>query len=125
VWRWVTGTLVVLLAAVYVSAEINDVEGGDWWGMSIGQLLTLWLAGFAAGCVVRRWRAALLALLPIVVAIPFGLEEDGGGFLLNPQPVAVYMAALAPIAAAAIAAGVAAAGVVQARRRRGSAPAPG
>jgi hypothetical protein len=125
-WRWVAGTLVVLLAAVYVSAWINNnVEGGDWWGMTIGQPLTLWLAGFAAGCIVRQWRAALLALLPILVAIPFGLREDGGGWLGNPEPVAYYMAALAPICAAFIAGGVAAAGVVQARRRRGSAPAPG
>jgi hypothetical protein len=117
----------VLVAAVYVSAWINnDVNGGDWPGNHIAQGLTLWLGAFVAGCIVRQRRAVLLALLPIVVAIPFGLEEDGGGWLLNPRPVAVDMAYLALIGAAFIAAGVALASAVgQFLRRRGSAPAPG
>jgi hypothetical protein len=116
----------VLAAGVFVSAWIdNDIEGGDWWGRSLGQLCTLWLAGFAAGLIVRRWQAVALALLPILVAITFGLEDGGPRLDLSYDRVAESVAAMSLICAAFIAAGVAAAAAVQLIRRRGSAPAPG
>ena len=133
--RWVAGTLLMLLAGICVSAWIdNDIDGvGSGFGISLGipleQLGVLCLAGFVAGCVVRRWQAVLLALLPILVAIPFGLLDPGSPdpyFYLNETPVVGYVAVMAPFCAASIAAGV----VVGARRgarpgsRRGGAPAP-
>jgi hypothetical protein len=129
-WRWVAATLVVLLAAICVSAWIDNhvvlidhfVGGSDYWGFSLVQAGMLWLAGFVAGCVVRRWSAVLFALLPIVVAIPFG-ATDFDGFHFSSDPVAYYLAALAPFCAAFIAAGVLAASLVQYRRHQGAAPA--
>ena len=124
-WRWLVGAFILLAAGIVVSARVNsDVEASGYWGASLAQAVTLWSAGFLAGCVVRRWGAVALALLPILTAVPFGLKE-GGGWLLDPHPVAYSMAALAVFCAAFIAAGVGAATIVHSLRRRGSAPAAG
>jgi hypothetical protein len=119
VWRWVVGALVVLAAAVGISAWIDDSTTGEWWALSIEQICALWPAAFAAGCIIGRWRAVLLALLPILVAIPFG-ERDNDGF--PPSQVVEYMAWISVIGAPFIVAGVIAAQLI---RRHRSAPAPG
>jgi hypothetical protein len=121
VWRWVTGTLVLLVAAVCVSAWIdNDIGGGNWWGISIAQAATIALAGFVAGLIIRRWAAASLALLPILVAIPFGLEDPSSvdPYFYSREPVVYMMALLALGCAVCIAAGIVAAIVIEFLRAR-------
>jgi hypothetical protein len=122
----------MLLAGVCVSVWIDNhvvvidhyVGVDDYWGFSIAEVGTLWLAGFGAGCIVNRWRAVLLALLPILVAVPFGLP-DYDGWQHFRGPVAYYLAVLAPFCAGFIAAGVAFVTGIQATRQNRSAPAAG
>jgi hypothetical protein len=111
----------MLLAAVIVTAWIDDAsDSGEWWGFEIEQLVALWLAGFAAGCIVHRWRAVLLALLPVFVAIPFGYPDMcASGFYLGCDRLVYDMAALAVICAGFIATGVA---IVRYSRDPGSLP---
>lgn len=116
----------MFVAAVYVSATVdNDANGGDYWGFSVAQLSAISLAGFAAGCVVRRLQAISLALLPLAVAIPFGFEDGGAGLDLSHDRVIELVAWPTLICAGFIVAGVVAAAAIRFIQRRGSAPAPG
>jgi hypothetical protein len=101
----------MLLAAVCVSAWIdNEFGGGNWWGATIEQVGALWLAGFVAGYIVGRLEAVLLALLPIVIALPFGIQDfpvnSIDPYFIGRERVADLMIPISLICAAFIAAGV-------------------
>jgi hypothetical protein len=61
-----------LLSTVLAVIAVNDGDGGDWQG-------TVWL-GMAVllGVGIRDFRLALLPLVAIPIAIPFGLPADAG-----------------------------------------------
>lgn len=124
-WRWVAGTLVMLLAAVWFSAWIDNKAGAPDW-VYLAELGMLWLAGFIAGCIVRRPEAVVLAGLPILVAILFGVQDipvnSIDPYFYARERVVDIVAPIAIVSAAFIAAGVLAAHLIQFVQRRRSAP---
>lgn len=118
----------VLVAAVWLSALWdNELTGTDIDSISWAQFGALWVASFVAGYIVRRPSAVVLALLPILVAIPFGVQDPNS---LDPafstrDRVVDLMAPIALICAAFLAAGIITAILIESIRSRRSVPAPG
>jgi hypothetical protein len=113
----------MLLAGLGVSAWIDNAgETGAYLGVSREQLGALCLAGFAAGCIVGRWQAVLLAVIPVLVAIPFGRRQEADGIWVSTDLLAVDMAGLAVVYGTFIAAGIAVVAVARSIRHPESAP---
>jgi hypothetical protein len=98
-----------LVSTVLAVIALDDGDGGNWQG-------TVWL-GMAVllGAGIRDLRLALLPLVAIPIAIPFGIPADAG----DPAfPLWVGMLYLAAISAFLVAVGVLVGQFVDRRRRR-------
>lgn len=85
---------VAYLGAMLVALFLMDADGGGLWG-------TVWLlASILLGLGTGDYRLALLAVLTIPMAIPFGLPDDPEGDPVFPLWVA--MLGFAPISAVLI-----------------------
>jgi hypothetical protein len=101
---------VAYLVAMVVALFMMDAEGGGSWG-------TVWLvASILLGAGTGDYRLALLSILTIPMAIPFGLPDDPEGDPVFPLWVATL--AFAPISSVSILFGAFVRQTAQERLRR-------
>jgi hypothetical protein len=125
IWRWIAGSLLLLGAALWLSATVdNDPAQSDTFAPACALMLT----GFVAGSIIRRPEAVVLGLIPVLIALPFGVQDFPASsidpYFYDLDRVVNVIAPLALVCAAFITAGVLLAVLVQFIRRRARLPLP-
>jgi hypothetical protein len=75
--RWILAALIVTGVSLWLGLLVNSFWDND--SVRLEWVAAAMAAFFAAGCTVGRWPGVVLAVVPVLVSVPFGAADIPAG----------------------------------------------